>query len=359
MIASFPPSNLIKEFSSLSPYLETFLKSKQFPKLFWKPAGAPLITIGEGSQPAGSSAFEIYPFFSGKSEGIWKNLPSYLSYSPATLSYLPWQPRKERSTANLPLLVRRLDQPNFNLWKQLVEKSLSLINKGELEKIVLARQTELQFRDQVDPWHILSLLYPLGTVASLLLFQFSPEIAWISASPESLFLRQDRFIRSEALAGTKKKEWSSKEQLELEITRKFIEERLLRCCDQLVHLKQQERSFGDISHLLQRINGSLKEGVSDRQLISLLHPTPALSGYPQQIALSYLKEIEPFERGWYGGAMGETSLKKSSWAVGIRSLLIQGSTLYLFAGAGIVEGSKAGSEWEELERKIGHFMSYI
>lgn len=69
-----------------------------------------------------------------------------------------------------------------------------------------------------------------------------------------------------------------------------------------------------------------------------------------------IKALEPFRRGWYGAPLGWFSEHEADVTVGIRSALIQNCQVQLYAGAGIVQGSDAQQEWEELENKISSFM---
>ena len=48
---------------------------------------------------------------------------------------------------------------------------------------------------------------------------------------------------------------------------------------------------------------------------------------------------------------------RAEFAVAIRSALVQGNCLSLYAGAGIVEGSDPRLEWEESENKMGQFLA--
>jgi menaquinone-specific isochorismate synthase len=72
-----------------------------------------------------------------------------------------------------------------------------------------------------------------------------------------------------------------------------------------------------------------------------------------------IAECEPFERGWYAGAVGWITKDAAEFAVAIRSGLVKGSELKLFSGAGIIQGSTAAGEWEEIENKIGSFISAV
>ena len=70
--------------------------------------------------------------------------------------------------------------------------------------------------------------------------------------------------------------------------------------------------------------------------------------FPADPARSLIREIEPFDRGFFTGMVGWCDGKgDGEWAVTIRCAEIAERTLRLFAGAGIVTGSLPESELAE------------
>jgi menaquinone-specific isochorismate synthase len=110
-----------------------------------------------------------------------------------------------------------------------------------------------------------------------------------------------------------------------------------------------------VQHLYKQLCCILKESINDKILLECLHPTPALAGLMQEMALSFIQEHEPFDRGWYGGCIGWISQDAADFAVSIRSALVCKNKIHLFAGTGIVEGSDPKKEWDELDHKISQF----
>jgi isochorismate synthase len=71
-------------------------------------------------------------------------------------------------------------------------------------------------------------------------------------------------------------------------------------------------------------------------LACLLHPTPALSGFPHQAAKRLIAELEPFDRQLFGGIVGWCDDEgNGEWVVTIRCARLHQRTLRLFAGAGL------------------------
>jgi menaquinone-specific isochorismate synthase len=69
--------------------------------------------------------------------------------------------------------------------------------------------------------------------------------------------------------------------------------------------------------------------------------------------MDFIRENEVHSRGWYGSPIGWINIQNDArFIVGIRSALNQGKITYIYAGAGIVEGSNPENEWEETELKF-------
>ena len=111
-----------------------------------------------------------------------------------------------------------------------------------------------------------------------------------------------------------------------------------------------------VQHLFTTYWGHLKKHTNDADLLSRLHPTPAVGGYPGETSLKEIDHLEPFQRGWYASPIGWIDRTSAKFTVGIRSGLIKRNLLYLYSGSGIVTGSQARSEWEEIENKIYNFL---
>ena len=99
-------------------------------------------------------------------------------------------------------------------------------------------------------------------------------------------------------------------------------------------------------HLVSRSSGLLQRGVHGSDVMEALHPTPAVGGYPVEPALAAIRDLEGFDRGWYAGPVGWIGPQGAEFAVALRCGLVRDRTLFLFAGAGIVEGSDPAAEWQ-------------
>lgn len=293
----------------------------------------------------------------GKRDPIWNDFPDALFFQPQ------WERFQEETSlfGSAPLLTlkERRDTPNLEEWIKLVNKALS---EKELEKVVLGRRTTLIFEEEIDPYALLDALREQSQRATFFLFQPSKECTFLGATPEKLYRRRGLSLTTEALAGTRplglEEELMSnpKERHEFNIVSQTLQETLRPHCSELLLGDVGVVKTSTVQHLYQKISGNLKETNSDRTLLSLLHPTPAIGGKPREKALHFLAEHESFDRGWYAGPLGWVSPFESDFAVAIRSALVRKNELHLFAAAGIVEGSNPLKEWDELENKISQFV---
>ena len=268
-------------------------------------------------------------------------------------------------------LISRHDVPNRAEWTAGIDAARKLFDDEVLEKIVLARRVDLAFSTPIRP---MSLLQELAA-ATPACFHFGIQLArhhgFIGATPERLFGRNGRLLESEVVAGTRSRGQSpqdderlgrellasAKDQMEHDIVRKSIRQRLHGIVRRLdVDQKATLLKLANKQHLYSHVQGELTEEVGDGELIERLHPTPAVGGYPTENALSEIARLEQFERGWYAAPIGWISSTSAEFAVAIRSGLVRDHELSLYSGAGIVPGSQADDEWNEIEHKISDFL---
>lgn len=280
------------------------------------------------------------------------------------------QVAEARSGVTLPTPVERLDLPDATGWRTNIEKALAAFESGPLKKVVLARRVDLSFDGVLDPLLLIEKLK--ARTPGCFHFYFEPEagVAFLGASPERLYRREERSIKSEAVAGTRPRGesaaddedlgeellTSAKDLTEHAYVRVSIEEKLDALCERLeVEERASEMKLARGRHLVSRVRGTLRDAVTDPDVLRALHPTPAVGGYSREDALKEIRASEPFDRGWYAGPIGWIGAESAEFAVGIRSGLVRGRELSLYSGAGIVPGSVPEEEWAEIEQKIGDF----
>jgi isochorismate synthase EntC len=113
-------------------------------------------------------------------------------------------------------------------------------------------------------------------------------------------------------------------------------------------------------HLRTPIQATLRSDTHVLELVERLHPTPAVGGVPTAAALDWISKCEPFDRGWYAGAVGWfDAFGDGDFNVALRSGLMSGRQARLYAGGGIVRGSVASAEYEETMPKLAAMLSSL
>jgi len=264
--------------------------------------------------------------------------------------------------------------PTRDRWQSNVDEALTFIRSEVLEKVVLARKTTMNFESSLDPVALTARIASATHDCFVFCFQFGQGNAFVGATPERLFRRTDDQLFSEVIAGTRPRGASSgqdqrlayelltsdKDQLEHDIVRKSIRQKLHKLVDHLdVDSHASVLRLAQKQHLCSEVQGTLKPGVDEGALLQRLHPTPAVGGYPTENALPEIARLEPFNRGWYAAPIGWIGSHDAEFVVGIRSAFVEPGKLSLYSGAGIVKGSDPDQEWDEVENKIRDFVEIL
>ena len=269
-------------------------------------------------------------------------------------------------------ILSRSYSPDFDRWSTMIDQALTGIANNEFEKVVLARRTTLQLDHPVLPAQLLKASRGSNSNSFHFLMALDAGHCFVGSTPERLFQRHDRALQTEALAGTIGRGADSQEDQQLAQwlladTKNRYENRLVvddivgrlvpQCESMNVSPVPELVQLRKVQHLKRSIDGQLNDAVLSADLLDSLQPTAAIAGLPRDAALHFIAEHEPFARGWYSGAVGYIGQQHSEFCVAIRSAMISGDDLHLFAGAGIVPGSVADSEWKELDRKTSTLCS--
>lgn len=270
--------------------------------------------------------------------------------------------------------LSRQDFPDTKGWEKIISSALKSIKENTIEKVVLARKVILKFSEELNTLSLLNKLKTINPFATHFCFQLKRNFAFLGGTPELLYHRNNGTIYSEAIAGTRprgKNEYedmiferelldSDKERREHAFVIESVKESLNNLCKEVIASREiSVIKLRRLQHLYSKFHGKLKENISDIEILSALHPTPAVGGFPGDKALNQIQSLEPFHRGWYAAPVGWIGYNSAEFAVAIRSGLINGKILALYSGGGIVQGSDVNSEWQEIENKIGNFLKAL
>jgi len=268
-----------------------------------------------------------------------------------------------------------------------VAAAVEAIGAGKIEKVVLARSLVVSASAGFElPSFLRSLREAYPSCAVIALRQGAD--CFVSASPERLVRLSDGRVETAAVAGSaprgrsphEEEQLSSqllasqKERLEHDVVKSAIKAALEPCCTALEGPADPELlKLEGIQHLSTPLVGeirvdseeNMKDNMKDKtrkdgcevptilDLVSRLHPTPAVCGAPTSIARDWLTQFEALDRGWYAGPIGYLDAHgDGEFRVALRAALLQGKRAHLYAGAGIVAASRPEYELAETRLKL-------
>lgn len=247
-------------------------------------------------------------------------------------------------------------------FENLVSKGIEAIHKNEFQKVVLSRTetVNLSHFDAMATFKKLLNNYP----AAFTYCFFHPEVGmWFGASPEQLLKVNSNKFETIALAGTQKFEgnenvnWENKEQEEQRFVTDFILENLENVTSDMAFSNPYTYRAGNLLHIKTDISGTLHEDSNVKQLLDILHPTPAVCGLPKEKARDFILEHEGYDRRFYSGYLGEFDVdfhseqRITDLFVNLRCMEIKGDSAVLYIGCGVTKDSDPHKEYIETVNK--------
>ena len=348
--------------------LISWLRTKPTPRYYWCDRAGFGVELESKTPVLGSLG--LLRFDDRKpSDELWKPFGESRFIVPKELRV---ENQKTEIPPNPPLLKGGIISPFEKgglrgIFPHIVDQALAQIHSHQLQKVVLAQRHLLISPTPIDPLAMLERLKIYFPNAHLFLFEPRPGLAFIGASPERLYQRRGLKIESEAQAGTRLRGHTREEDdflsQQLLVSSKDLHEHQLvvdnilnafgkLCRDYGITDSKQIAKQPNVQHLKTKISGILNDFVTDQDILSAMHPTAAVCGWPIDKAFETIRNLEDFDRGFYAGSLGIVSEHESIFNVAIRAAVIRDCELHIFAGAGIVSGSIAASEQEEIKNKM-------
>jgi len=110
--------------------------------------------------------------------------------------------------------------------------------------------------------------------------------------------------------------------------------------------------YSHVMHLVSHVTGDLRRGVDALDVLRACFPAGTLTGAPKIRAMEIIDELEPTQRGPYGGAVGYISYSGNlDSCITIRTIVCHGARAFIQVGAGIVADSDPKTEWLETSSK--------
>jgi menaquinone-specific isochorismate synthase len=250
-------------------------------------------------------------------------------------------------------------------WLEAVAAAVDHISRGDVDKVVLARDVAVWAEAAFDVRVLARRLHARFPGCATFVVD-----GFVGATPELFVERTGRHLTSASLAGTAPRAEdpeederlgrdllaSSKDRHEHALLVDEVAARLGRRLAAVSHGEAPHLlRLDNVQHLATRFVGELREDdpASALELADWLHPTPAVAGVPTDRALQLIDELEGLDRGRYAGPVGWVDADgDGQWGIALRCAEVHGARARLFAGAGIVAGSLPEAELEETRVKL-------
>lgn len=256
-------------------------------------------------------------------------------------------------------------------WQDAVAQATARIRAGELDKVVLAREVVVTADADLSVATLLLRLSQQYPGCYLYLVE-----GFCGASPELLVARHGDVVTAQPMAGTKPRRGDPEADAavaaellasptyrhEHQVTIDAVHDTLLEFSSYVDY--EPEPSvvpLANVVHLATRVEGRLSHPpASILELVTALHPTPAVCGRPREAALRTIAELEGLDRGPYAGAVGWVDrFGNGAFAVSIRGAEVHGRTARVIAGNGMVGDSDPPTELIETRAKLQAMLAAI
>lgn len=250
--------------------------------------------------------------------------------------------------------------------KENVRKGIAHCLRGDVFQIVLSRRFIQPFAG--DDFKVYRALRSINPSPYLFYFDFGGYRIF-GSSPETHCKIDNRQAYIDPIAGTtrrtgdpvKDKELTEellsdpKENAEHVMLVDLARNDLSRNChDVKVVFYKEPQYYSHVIHLVSRVCGTMNEEANTMKTFIDTFPAGTLSGAPKVKAMQLISQMEPHNRGAYGGCIGFIGLNGDlNQAITIRTFVSRNNELWFQAGGGIVAGSNEENELQEVNNKLG------
>lgn len=267
-------------------------------------------------------------------------------------------------TAHHPVQVR--SNMTRQQFEQMVRQAKEYIAAGDIFQVVLSQRFATEV--QVSPLQLYRVLRSVNPSPYMFYLRFA-DLKLVGASPEMLVRVEEGVAQTVPIAGTAPRGATEEEDREIEqhllANEKERAEHIMlvdlgrndlgRVCEygsvHVAELMKVER-YSHVMHICSYVRGRLQEGKDAFDALAACFPAGTLSGAPKVRAMEIIDELEPTRRATYGGAVGYFGFNGNmDTCITIRTMVMQGETAYIQAGAGIVADSDPTREYEETLHK--------
>ena len=271
--------------------------------------------------------------------------------------------KKDEKNTDSIIYKNKKTYPDKKHYMKMFASAVNIINNADIQKIVLSKMESNNFTGNQNINNITHIMENMYKNCFNYVIKLNNNDFFLGSSPENIIEIKKNKITSNALAGTStvKNNLNNKKEInEHSYVVKHIKNILSKYGDNVKQGKTSMLKLNYAYHLETKITTKNIHNTHILKILKNIYPTPALSGYPTNDAIDKIKSLEPFDRGYYAGAVGMYNIKgEGNFFASIRSALIRKNKIYYFAGGGITKDSQDIKEWEETEIKLKHIKSII
>ncbi|WP_309615993.1 anthranilate synthase component I [Salinibacterium sp.] len=252
-----------------------------------------------------------------------------------------------------------------------IQRSKQFIRDGDVFQVVISQRFDHEITaEPIDVYRVLRTLNPSPYMYLLTLVDTAGEpYSIVGASPEALVKVSGDRVYMHPIAGSRPRGDTPERDLELaeelladrkeqaehlmlvDLARNDLQKVCLPGTVEVTEFMQVER-FSHIMHLVSSVEGDLNAEASSIDVLRATFPAGTLSGAPKPRALEIIDELEPAQRGVYGGVVGYFDFAgDADLAIAIRTATIVGGLARVQAGAGLVADSDPSAEQLESQNK--------
>lgn len=254
-------------------------------------------------------------------------------------------------------------------YNRQVSAFISALKQGSLKKAVLSRTITVNGNAREEAPVLFEKMVRQYPDAFVFLVSIPGTAVWTGATPEIFLHQSPSAVTAMSLAGTQPASqepeavsWPYKDREEQQIVSDYIRHVFSSVCAGQVQCSGPATyRAGNVYHLCSIFKAPvLLSGLQADRLITGLHPTPAVGGFPKEKALQLIKETENHDRRYYAGYLGPVHENGTfSLFVNLRSMELFPDAFRLYVGGGITALSDPETEWRETEIKSQTMLNLI
>lgn len=273
--------------------------------------------------------------------------------------------RRDPDTIDVPANMTESD------FSAMVDRAKQHITDGDVFQVVLSQRFDTPL--EASPLEVYRVLRSMNPSPYMYLLEGEHADGTpyhvVGSSPEALVTVKNSRVYSHPIAGSRPRGSTpdidsqiaddlladKKEQAEhlmlVDLARNDLSKVCVAGSVEVTQFMEVER-FSHIMHLVSSVEGDLEEGKTPVDVFRATFPAGTLSGAPKPRALEIIDDLEPHQRGLYGGVVGYFGLNgDTDLAIAIRTVWLSHGVATVQAGAGIVADSVNHLEYQETQHK--------